>query len=533
MIYSKDNDRVGNIHPIKLDRYSLLDNLVDVYDGTFPYKEGSMFPTDKIKKRADLYNANVYLYNNLYDDVTNSFIAYMPFLDLFNRTQLNEMVTNLPDFKNSTDSWVNLTVGKPPEVELGDGDKQSQVDSLLRIAEFGKAAKHIVRSNIMGGNAVVRIDSDSKGHIKIMPIPLYCWEPRVSVNDSSEIAVNIVFNQYTMDGAEYIQFITYSNNGVIETHTFEYNGNVLGKEIEKFSNRGRAFKDYDISPIVVFSHNVIDGNIIGVDDYRYWEASILATVRTLYNIMCVADKSREYVKVIPKNALDFDDESGTTIDMQKGAVCYEGDPPVIEWKTPSLENIDNLIKVYEHNIQRVSIDTKLGLAFYDSMKLGSNLSAKAIEASMYPARIEANSLFTEIESSLKELVIKACLAGGIELDENDFSVSFSDSFPSDKSDIVTSVMRRYDSEKPTITLEDAIMQMDRVPMHVAKVRADDIKGIDDDKDKTADIKEAVNNRLSESVNAVSGDVNNVSDNANIELSGIDGNPVIDSLVGGA
>lgn len=521
----------NNFTVIDETNYSILDPFVEVWNGEFPFNTGDTFPTDKIKNRASWYNTNYMLYNNKIKDVLDSFLYTLPMVDLVNQMQIRELITGLPDFKNATDSWVTLMAAKAPFVEVSDSCTQNDMDNLLRVAGISNCVKHIIKSSIMCGNAVVRVDLNESGNVVFRPIKCGRWQPYVFENDPQGIQVNMIFNQYSKDGSEYIEFICFHYNGRVERRTFEYSSNTLGKELEDLRYDGNAFDGVELSPIVVFSHNTVDGNIIGVDEYRYWEAAILITIRCLFNIMKLADRSRENVKIVPNSALTMDEESGITVDINKGSIGYDNleKIPEVKYSSPDIANMQYLLELYDRSVQRVSIDTQLGLAFYDSEKLGSNLSAKAIEASMYPAKIKATSFISELESPLKELVIKCAAAGGMTVSEGDISLTFYNSFPNDKKELTETIQSRIGT---TLSTVDAIQILDGVTRDVADKKSKEILSESTVK-KTCNVNNSNSPKpsLNENVGDIkSGDGTNSKASTTATETSSPGNPLVDSIL---
>ena len=80
-------------------------------------------------------------------------------------------------------------------------------------------------------------------------------------------------------------------------------------------------------------------------------------------------------------------------------------------------------------------------------------------------------MVTEMKPSVKELVIKLGYIADLDMSSAKLSVEFYDGFPKDELDDIKAVQMRLESSKPSITLEDAIMKLDRVPLRVAKQKA--------------------------------------------------------------
>ena len=485
-------DLTDNIDWVDETNYGITDGHTKIWTGELPYKEGSVFPTEDIKERARISKTNELIYNNKVDEIFGNIISIFPEIDPMYGWQIREIVTSLPYFKNCTNAWVGLVAGDSPLIDVTDvqDDVDIRLSEIVEASNFSNIFQDEVRSRFMDVISAYRVDIDINGNPIIVKIKPRNFEVFVNRESPESIEVVLVFSIYKHDGDEYIDFVEYWYNGKIKKTTFRYGEGTVGEFVS--TEEGEAFDGLVASsPIVVFKHNTTGNEIYGTDQYRYWSPSMLAGMRTLQNILRLSERTREVIRKVPTSAIKKDNVTGGSIFYNKGTVAYEdrgdGTSPDMEYVVPEVP-IDKAKEALEVVIKQIGIDTQLGSVFFNMDTLGSRLSGDSIKAALYPARLEAKRITTEMRDSIKELVIKLGYMGGLIVKKSKLSIEFYDGFPKDELDDIKKIQMRLESTNPSITLEDAIMKLDRIPLRVAKQRALEIKKANS---------EGVNNELGE------------------------------------
>lgn len=473
-----NNNRVGvslndNLQWIEENNFSIVDDDTDIWTGELPYKTGTKFPTSDIRERAMISKTNKLIYNNRVDDIYYNIISIFPEIDPMYGWQIREIITSLPYFKNATNAWVGLVAGDTPLVDINE-EYDVELSELLESSNFAETIQNEVRSRFLDIISAYRVDIGTDGKPIIVAIEsknLICF---VNKDIPNCIEVNVVFSIYKDKfGEEYIDFVEYHNNGLIRKHKFNYSNGTIGTyadEVKEELAFGGKFKS---SPIVVFKHNVVNNEIYGTDQYRYWSPGMLAGMRELQNVLRLGERTREMIRKVPDSAIKKNSLDGSSVFYNKGTIGYkEGTDksPDIEYIVPEIR-MEEAMKALDSAIRQISMDTQLGISFFNPEALGSNLSAESIRATMYPARLEAQRIVTEMKPSVKELVIKLGYIADLDISSAKLSVEFYDGFPKDELDDIKAVQMRLESSSPSITLEDAIMKLDRVPLRVAKQKA--------------------------------------------------------------
>lgn len=486
----------SNINYIDENNYNILPKGTDVWMGKLPYDTGTIFPTPEIKYRALISNTNRLIYNNEVDEIYSNIISVFPEIDPMYGWQIREIIANLPYFKNATNYWTGLICGEPPIID-GDDSVDIKVSEIIENSNWGTTIQNEVKSRFMDVISAYRVDIDINNKPTIVSIDsknLVCF---VSKTFTTSVEVNVVFNIYTDEtGKQLIEFIEYHYNGEINKKVFEYSNGIIGKHLEDLDESSVAFNGrFKMSPIVVFKHNATGNAIYGTDQYRYWSASILGAMRELQNIFRLGERTREMIRKVPESSIKKDPTTGSSMFFNRGTISYpdgSDKSPDIEYIVPNI-NMDAAIKSFEKAIKSVSIDTNLGPVFFDLEKLGTNLSAKSIEAALYPTKLEARRIKTEMTSSVRELAIKLCAIANVDIaDQTKFNVIWFDGFPQDVKDYTDAIQSRLGGSQ-SISLEDAIIKLDKVPTRIALQKATEIKqslkdSNTDDKDKLTDDK---------------------------------------------
>lgn len=492
---------IENMTYIEETNYSILSKKTDVWQGELPFKQGDKFPTEAIKERAIISNTNKLIYENDVDDIYANIISIFPEIDPMYGWQIREIITNLPYFKNSVNYWTGLIAGEPPVVD-GDEQVDIKINEVIENSNWGTVIQNEVRSRFMDVISAYRVDVDINDKPTIVAIEaknLICY---VSKTYTNSIEVNVVFNIYTDErGEQFVEFIEYHYNGKIKKTVYRYKDGSLGEHLEDMDEESEAYNGkYKLSPIVVFKHNTINNQIYGTDQFRYWSASILGAMRELQNIFRLGERTREMIRKVPESSVKKDPATGSSVFFNKGTISYpdgQDKSPDIEYIVPEI-NMDAAVKAFEKAVKSVSIDTNLGPVFFDLEKLGTNLSAKSIEAALYPTKLEAKRITTEMTPYIKELVVKLCAIADIDLSSTSkFSIMWFDGFPQDIKDYTDAIQKRL-GDKQSISLQDAIIKLDKVSSRIALQKAKEIEAVEQVTD-TVDNKLSTNEVIEESI----------------------------------
>lgn len=457
--------------------WGIVNEDTDIWEGELPYKPGMTFPTKEISDRAMISKTNRLIYNNDVDDIYTNIISVFPEVDPNYGWQIREIITSLPYFKNATNAWVGLIAGDVPLVDINE-ELDIKLSELLENSNFAETIQNEVRSRFLDIISAYRVDVDINGKPLIVAIEsknLVCF---VNKDIPNSIEVNVIFSIYKdKNNQQYIDFVEYHYNGLIRKHTMHYENGKIGEYAEEIKETLAFDGKYKVSPIVVFKHNIVNNEIYGTDQYRYWSPSMLAGMRELQNVLRLGERTREMIRKVPNSAIKKNPADGSSTFYNKGTIGYtegtDGKSPDIEYIVPEIR-MDEAVKALDHAIKQIAMDTQLGISFFNPEALGSNLSADSIRATMYPARLEAQRMVTEMKPSVKELIVRLGYIADLDINSAKLSVEFYDGFPKDELDDIKAVQLRLESNRPSITLEDAIMKLDRVPLRVARQKAREI-----------------------------------------------------------
>lgn len=463
---------IGNITLQTETNYSVHSENVDIWPGEFPYTPGNKFPSDKLRDRANISMTNRMLFNNDYNSIF-SFLWTIPEIDPVLGMQVREVISNLPYFKTITDAFVGLCCSPMPIIDTPDKDDQ-EVSSLLYSSNFEAVIQSIFKSLMIDCIDAYKIGTDIMGKPIIQQIAPKNMEVFVSAEDLTTIYCVNVSNVLN----DKVEFISYFYDGRIEKRVFNYSNGILGSMVGEVEKSNAYNGKYAESPIVVIKHNTESINdVYGVDQFRYWDAGIVSLCRSLSNLLKLNERCRELIRKVPASAITRTD-SGATLYLNRGVISYPDGAdtiPDVEYVVPQLkENIEACLETIDKTTKLLATSSALSPVWFDFEKLGSNLSAKSIKAAMIPTSMRASLMCVNMSPYIQEIVRKVALIGGVELDKRDIDITWEPGVNMDEAELLEVIDSRLANN--TISLEDAIKRLDRVPRSVAKERATRLMG---------------------------------------------------------
>ena len=485
--------RFSNVQELTEDDFNINPSNIDIWTGEFPFKPGDKFPRDIDRERANRYKTNKALYENKMNGIMDKVFSWADYMmnPITNLPNL-AIVADLPDYQLNTEAWVELIAGDNIIIEAGNtkGDKEYK-DKMYKVSDIVTnsntllTVQDIVRCGyIMYGNKVVKVSKLSNGNAHFEDMPLKCWIPFVNEDATSIIEVNLFFSIIKTELGQEIEFICYHEDGKIVKRTFEYNGNTIGEQIGEVEET-EAFGGKGVSPIEVFTGDHTGDSIIGVDQYRFWDASIAYMIRCLEAIGVLIEQLKEIVRILPEGATRTNEVTGITYVANTGALVYKDGtlvPKEMVSYVKATIDLKSAIDAYKETLNLVSRATGLPLSYFDTKELGSQVSAKALEASMIRSRIKARKIFGNFENSLKSAICKLALANGIELSTDEFSIKNVDNFRFDY-ESMSKVIQSRCGNKETMNQAQAIREYDGISLQLAQEKADEINGVVSEEDE--------------------------------------------------
>lgn len=450
----------SNINYITEKDFNIVPPGVYTWDGDLPQSFFKKFPDTETQNRANVYLTNSKLYNNDLNEVFNYLFDYSDyFRDILSNLPINTTIAKLPDFKTITDIWVSLFSTKP-SITANSPELTKQITEMINNTSYQQKQNDIIKDTFfICGNTVEVILEDGSFNY-----PTKCWIPFVNKEMPSKIEVNALFNIGKLDGKRICEFSLYFADGRYEKRVYSYNKKCLGIEVVD-----REYQQFSTNPVVVFKGNSKDTYPFGVDSYRYWESSISACIQTYETLLRLGKRLEEIIRLIPEGATIVDPRTGVTVYPNLGAVAYDSskkDAPKIEYYTPDVD-INGAKEAYHQSLLRLSRDTYLPYALFDTESLGQNTSAKALRTSMFLSMAMAKKMATEIKPQLKHYIYLLCLTNGIDLNENDFDISLDTAFVKDDDELYDIISKRI-GNKETMTQAQAISVLDGVSLEIAE-----------------------------------------------------------------
>jgi hypothetical protein len=478
---AKFNDSIYNL--LSETDYSATPTGVDVWTGSNPFIGSTkQFPPPALVERADISHTNNELFENniseVFSEVINVFREVSPLTGM----PIHEIICGLPHFRNVEQYWQALIAGDTPIVEHSDRDISKKLADVISKSNFSEFVATEISSRMRDVISAYTVTARADGTVHIGKIEAKNIIVFLSAEETGTVEVVLFSNIFELENpteelpkGKYVQFIEYHSDGIVKETVCEYRNRKVGRvlsETEEQAFGGVA----EIAPAVLFKHNTVGSQVYGTDQYRYMASSVAGALRSLQNLLRLGEKLRESLwygsdKLVSKNPAD-----GSSAFMLNGfAGIPEGiDNQITPGHVAPTVPITDAVEVFNKCIKSLSMDSKLGMVFFEIEKLGSNLSAKSITASMYPAQLEAKRVSQELTKPVLEVVRRLYLAAtGELLRTEDLSITWFDGLPVDEKEFTETIQSRIGT---TMTLEQAISRLDKVSSAVAFDRAEELRG---------------------------------------------------------
>lgn len=463
------NENISNIEYLEEKDYNIVPPEVLTWDGDIPESFFSCFPDKHTQKRASVYLTNQKLYNNDYSGTFDRFFQWTDYLrDLLTNMPINNTIAKLPDFKSIVDIWLSL-FSSMPNITSKDTELTKKITTLLNNNNYQLKQNEIIKNTFFtfGNNVELILEDGSYTY------PVKCWIPFVNKNLPSQIEVNCLYNIGLYEGKKICELSLYFKDGTVEKRTYYYTGTALSKEEVK----SREVTKLEISPVVVFKGNSKDSSPFGVDSFRFWESAISSCIQTYQTILKLNTRLEEIIRLIPDGATLLDPRNGLRVYMNTGALAYDPkqEVPTVAYYTPDVD-LNSAKEAYKQALLRLSRDTFLPYALFDSAELGKNTSAKALRTSMFLSSCMAKKMANEIKPQLKQFIYLLTLNEGISCNKDDFDIVLDTAFIKDDDEIYNIVSQRI-GNKETMTQAQAISILDGVNMEIAEEQVKLLNGI--------------------------------------------------------
>lgn len=471
-----------NIYNLLTERdYSATPTGVDVWTGENPFiGNNKVFPPAPLVERANISYTNNQLFENNIQEVFDRVIAIHREISHITQQPIHDIICGLPYFRNIEQYWQALIAGDTPIVEHSDRATGKKLSDVLSRSNFADFINTEISSRMRDVVSAYNITRRENGSISISKVEAKNITVFLSADEPGAIEVILFSNIFEatkatddMAAGKYVQFIEYHRTGTIVETVCEYKSRKVGRVIS--TTEEQAYGGAGVSPVVLFKHNCVGNQIYGTDQYRYMASSIAGALRSLQNLLRLGEYLRERLWKVSDKALSKNPDDGSTNFMLNGAIGIpENAPnPVSPEYIAAQVDINSAVEVFNKCIKSIAMDSKLGMVFFDIEKLGSNLSAKSIRASMLPAEGEAKRIAQELTRPVIEVVRRVYLAAtGELLKAEDLSVTWFDGLPVDAKEFTDTIQNRIGK---TLTQEQAISRLDKVSSAVAFDRAQEIR----------------------------------------------------------
>lgn len=480
-----EKDDFDNMSLLQEDDFCITPPDCIIYKGKLPWGTGDRFPTDSIMERANIYKTFDALYNNNFNGIYDNVIGINEFLQnpITNRPVQN-INANLPDYHNMTTMWLNFLTANAPRVTVKNGeDNTGGLDSIISASNFGEVLRKILRDTLfLHGNCVCRVDRQDGANSRIVLMPTKCWQPLMNEVEPTIIDVNVFFNIFGNKDGDFIEFISYFEDGAIKKELFRYNkasktiGDFVSEEI------GEAYGGLGVSPIVVFSGDTLNNSVFGIPICKYWDSAVSGVMHSYNTLGIMAERLKEIMRCMPASATTTDEKSGCTVSAMHGALSYDGTEGAelvaqAGYKTPTVPFSDAL-EYYNATSKRLSRDTFIPFAFLDpdsSIARGA-YSAKALKTMTWTTEQYAQSMIVMVKDTFRMLVYKLYLSMGIDLSIDSISVVFEPGVRDEET--LLNIVAKRSGDAVTMSRKEAIGLLDNVDSFVAENKARELEGLE-------------------------------------------------------
>lgn len=389
----------------KEDDWSAVSTALDLWEDGLPLKPGDKFPSEEMRKRANIDKTMDMLVSNELGDILNQYICDMPDLSPIQAQRVANIVSSLPIFDSLVSGWKSILTPcfkgcKVKGVARPDiwNYVFPQVETIIRnIFTCCDRATIVYKT---GERIITRVFTDKN-------ILLF----RTATDERIITITNVI----KAKSKSYLECISYMPDGKVYQDKFEYANCRIGKQIEKQ-------KLIEEDRYIQFAKN---GS--GNGDYGYPEligsiASSLGTIRAFSTLTRSIEQAREEIRVVPSSSIRVDPLTGASLNIQGSTVSYDElnkeaqhDVAIVK---PDID-FDGLIKALETMLKQVSIYSGLSGIILGFEQISGNASGRLLLASCIPTMLRANRYITVLSTEITNLVVEVAKHSDETIDAED------------------------------------------------------------------------------------------------------------------
>lgn len=385
--------------------YSAIATDLKLWDEHIPFKAGDTFPSEEMKKRADINKTMDMLVSNELAEVLGKYLCDMPDLNPFQAQRIMDIVSSLPIFDTLVSGWTSI---------LTPCFKGVKVKGVTR-DDIWKAAYPQIETiikNIFTACDRATLVYKAEDRVKIR---VFTDKNIVLFRTLSDERVVTITNVIKDKKGQKLECLSYLPDGKCVRDVFKYSNGRIGQQLVAdelvqedryiiYAKNGKNNKDYGYPELV--------GSI----------SSSLGVIRAFSALARLTEQSREEIKVLPSSAVRKDPVTGAAAYISNGTVGYDELNPDAKHDAAILKpelDFDGVIKALETMLKQVSIYSGLSGIILGFEQISGNASGRLLLASCIPTMLRANRYISVLSNELTDLIVEVAKYSDETIDAED------------------------------------------------------------------------------------------------------------------
>ena len=391
------------------DDYSAISTNLELWTDHIPFKPGDKFPSDDMKRRADINKTMNALTSNKLAEILESYINDFPDLSPYQSARVQNIVSSLPIFDTLVSTWKSI---------LTPCFKGVKINGVLRKdlwKQIYPQIEQIIKNMFTCCDRATIVYKTSSRKTKIN---VYTDRNIVLFRTLDDERVVTITNVTKNKTGQWLECISYLPDGRCVRDKFAYQNKKIGKQI--VSN-----EPIEEDRHVIFAKNGSDNNDYGYPELVGSIAPALGVIRAFSVLARNIEQGREELRVQPRTSIYVDPVTGMAVALNGGTVTYdpqnETEKHDVSIIKPEID-FEGLIKALEEMIKQVSIYSHLSGTILGTERVSGNTSGRQLLADCVPTMLHANGYITRLSEELKDLVVEVAKYSDETIDTEDIEL---------------------------------------------------------------------------------------------------------------
>lgn len=372
--------------------YSAIATDLKLWDEHIPLKAGDTFPSEEMKKRADINKTMDMLVSNELAEVLGKYLCDMPDLNPFQAQRIMDIVSSLPIFDTLVSGWTSILTPCFKGVKVNGVERKDiwqeaypQVEAIIK--------------NIFTACDRATLVYKAADRVKIR---VFTDKNIVLFRTLSDERVVTITNVIKDKKGQKLECLSYLPDGRCIRDVFKYSNERIGQQLvaDEIVQENRT---------IVYAKNGKNNKDYGYPELVGSISSSLGVIRAFSALARLIEQSREEIKVLPSSAVRKDPVTGAAAYISNGTVGYDElnkdaqhDAAILK---PELD-FDGVIKALEAMLKQVSIYSGLSGIILGFEQISGNASGRLLLASCVPTMLRANRYISVLSNELTNLIVE-------------------------------------------------------------------------------------------------------------------------------